>query len=135
MDRTFHYVMGFGIILAYIVPVLLAKNPLNKNIFRKYISLLFILLVLLFAIVFIIPDSMDIYYKKIISILIIITAGGIFYVSARRYVDIGGGRWNIFVAFIHFSEFMRLWWEEPKPPAAAAKSNTDKPDPDGTGAA
>lgn len=28
-------------------------------------------------------------------------------------MEIGGSRWNCFVPYLHFSQFMRLWWEDP----------------------
>ena len=102
-----------SVVLSYVLPVLLANKPLNKMIFRKYFKLLFVILLLICSLFFIFPNGPEYYYYEVISVFMVIVVGSLFYVSARRYREIGGSRWNIFTAFFHFPEFMRLWWEDP----------------------
>lgn len=80
--------------------------------FRVKFKKLLIIVIALCSLFFVLPNSTDVYYFEINASLLIVIVGAIFYISARRYIEIGGSRWNTFVAFVHFPEFLRLWWEE-----------------------
>ena len=112
-DTTIHYLFVITIILSYIIPVLASNRPMKMGEFRikfKRISVIILILISLFGIL---PNGEGLYFLEANFLFIIFNVSVIFYISARRYLAIGGSRWNTFVVFIHFPEFMRLWWEEP----------------------
>ncbi|MDA0656543.1 MAG: hypothetical protein O2912_09075 [Proteobacteria bacterium] len=113
-DRFLPYAIATAMTLAYVLPSLLANKPLDKYSFRKYFKKLFITIILLSLLFIIIPNGPNLYYYEAVFFFIIILGGGIFHISARRYLDIGDSRWNTFLPFVHFSEFLRLWLEEPQ---------------------
>lgn len=118
--QYFHSMIGLYVILSYILAVLFAKKPLRKVKFKKYFKL-FIILIVIFAILIFIPSGEQYIYREALITLIITVGGCVLHISARRYMDIGGNRWNCFVPYIHFSEFIRLWWECPLPKHPQAK--------------
>ncbi len=112
-DNTIHYFFVIAIILSYFIPILAANSPMKRKKFRiKFKVVVFIILIQM-SLFYFLPNENGIYYYEINLLFIVFTVGIIFFISARRYLDIGGSRWNTFVVFIHFPEFMRLWWEEP----------------------
>jgi O-antigen/teichoic acid export membrane protein len=112
-DRFLPYAIATIMCLAYVFPSLLARNPLDKYKFRSYFKKIFISIILLSLLFIIIPNGPNLYYYEVVFFFIIILGGGIFHITARRYLDIGDSRWNTFLPFVHFSEFLRLWLEEP----------------------
>ena len=107
-----HSMIGLHVILSYLLAVIFAKKPLSKVKFKKYFKLFFVLIVIFVILIFITSGDQYMYREALISL--IVTVGGcVLHISARRYMEIGGNRWNCFVPYIHFSEFIRLWWECP----------------------
>ncbi len=112
-DTTIHYLFVITIFLSYIIPVLLSKNTMKRDEFRIKFKRVFVIILILISLFGVLPNGEGIYFLEANILFIIFNVSIIFYISARRYLAIGGSRWNTFVVFIHFPEFMRLWWEEP----------------------
>jgi O-antigen/teichoic acid export membrane protein len=112
-DRFLPYAIATAMVLAYVLPSLLATRALDKYKFREYFKKLFITIILLSLLFMVLPNGPKQYYYEAVFFFIIILGGGILHISARRYLDIGDSRWNTFLPFVHFSEFLRLWLEEP----------------------
>ena len=119
--KYLHSMIGLYVILSYLVAVILAKKPLNKEKFKKYFKILIILKVIFVIFMIILPGGDEYVYRESLISLIITAGGCVLHISARRYMEIGGNRWNCFVPYIHFSEFIRLWWESPVPKYAKIK--------------
>ena len=112
-DTTIHYLFVVTIILSYIIPVLASYRPMKRDEFRIKFKIVFVIILISISFFGILPKGEGIYFIEANFLFIIFNVSVIFYISARRYLAIGGSRWNTFVVFIHFPEFMRLWWEEP----------------------
>ena len=112
-DTTIHYLFVVTIILSYIIPVLASYRPMKRDEFRIKFKIVFVIILISISFFGILPKREGIYLIEANFLFIIFNVSVIFYISARRYLAIGGSRWNTFVVFIHFPEFMRLWWEEP----------------------
>ena len=112
-DTTIHYLFVITIILSYIIPVLASNRPMKRDEFRIKFKIVFVIILISISFFGILPKREGIYLIEANFLFIIFNVSVIFYISARRYLAIGGSRWNTFVVFIHFPEFMRLWWEEP----------------------
>lgn len=112
-DTTIHYLFVITIILSYIIPVLASYRPMKRDEFRIKFKIVFVIILISISFFGILPKREGIYLIEANFLFIIFNVSVIFYISARRYLAIGGSRWNTFVVFIHFPEFMRLWWEEP----------------------
>ena len=119
-DNTIHYFFIIATILSYIIPVLVANSPMKRNDFRIKFKIFVSIILIHIALFYFLPNGDGIYYLEINLLFIFFFVGIIFYISARRYLEIGGSRWNTFVAFVHFPEFMRLWWEEPAEPGGSS---------------
>ena len=112
-DTTIHYLFVITIILSYVIPVLASYRPMKRDEFRIKFKIVFVIILISISFFGILPKREGIYLIEANFLFIIFNVSVIFYISARRYLAIGGSRWNTFVVFIHFPEFMRLWWEEP----------------------
>ena len=112
-DTTIHYLFVITIFLSYIVPVLLSKSTMKRDEFRIKFKRVFVIILILISLFGVLPNGEGVYFLEANILFIIFNVSIIFYISARRYLAIGGSRWNTFVVFIHFPEFMRLWWEDP----------------------
>ena len=120
-----HGMMGLLVIFSYIIAVIFAKKPLDKVKFKKYFKLFIISIFILIVFVFLTPGEDNYIYRELLISVIISVGGCVLHISARRYMEIGGNRWNCFVPYIHFSEFIRLWWECPGPKPSKVKDKTD----------
>tara|TARA_B100001093_G_scaffold370879_1_gene355843 strand:+ start:355 stop:723 length:369 start_codon:yes stop_codon:yes gene_type:complete len=118
--------MGLLVIFSYIIAVIFAKKPLDKKKFKKYFKLFIISIFILMVCVFLTPGEDNYIYRELLISVIISVGGCVLHISARRYMEIGGNRWNCFVPYIHFSEFIRLWWECPGPKRSKVKDKTDE---------
>ncbi len=113
IEKYLPQAIALSMISAYLLASICAIKPINKEKFRRQFKILLAILLLMIVILFIIPNNPDTFYREYMCIVIIFMAGSIFHISARRYLEIGGSRWNCFVPYLHFSEFIRLWWEDP----------------------
>ena len=120
-SQYFHGIMSLFVIFSYFIAVIFAKKPLGKLKFQKYFKYYIISIIILISSVILLPGEDEYIYRELLISIIITVGGCVLHISARRYMEIGGNRWNCFVPYIHFSEFIRLWCECPAPKHSKVK--------------